>query len=209
MRVMTPGAFQPGIVLIRVDAFDLRSLTGRIGKVGMAPEAEASASVQGQFRGVGGVLKSRSMTIFALDGFMRGRKNLFFFVGMAVPAVFLPLIFYFDGFPFRWVPRTVPAVHVPALMDSKVFGDEESPGGQDDHHQGQNHIQGPQYMHGRTPTVKTQERLFFPYRGTSSKDGIGYGISGLAAAFSISLSSPPLPDSNFASTARRRYLVLF
>jgi hypothetical protein len=109
------------------------------------------------------------MAVFALDYFMGRGKNLLFLGGMAIPAVFLSLVFNLEGLPFRYVPLPVPAIHVPPFMDSEVFGHHESPGDQDDRHHGQNHIQGSQYMQGYSPFMKTWEQLFSPYRGEQLK----------------------------------------
>jgi hypothetical protein len=108
------------------------------------------------------MLEGRSMAIFTLHHFMGRGKDLPFLVAMAVPAVFLPLIFGLKGLPFRYVPLPVPALHVSPFMDSKVFGDQECPGDKDDRHQSQNHVQGPQYMHGLRPFMRKSEKLFFP-----------------------------------------------
>jgi hypothetical protein len=120
------------------------------------------------------MLESRSMAVFTLHHFMGRGKNLLFLVAMAVLAVFLPLIFDLKGLPFGYVPLPVPAIHVSSLMDSEVFGDEGDPGDQDDRHQSQNHVQGPQYMHGLRPFMRKLERLFSPLPGGEVEEGNGY-----------------------------------
>jgi hypothetical protein len=152
---MTTGAFQSGVMLIRVDAFDSRPVTGRIGKIGMAPEAEFPGPVQGQFRRGGRVFEGRAMAVFALDDFMGRGKDLLLFVGMAVPAGFFSLIFNLEGLPFGYVPLPVPPIHVASFMDSEIFGHHESPRRQEGRRQSQNHIQGPQYMHELRPFRRT------------------------------------------------------
>jgi hypothetical protein len=70
MRIVTEHTFQPGIVLGRVDAFDLRSLTVGIEKAGMAPKAELPAAVQIKFCRICRMGKSRSVTVLTLNIFM-------------------------------------------------------------------------------------------------------------------------------------------
>jgi hypothetical protein len=70
MRIVTEHTFQPGIVLIRVDAFDLRSLAVGIEKTGMAPKAELPATVKVKFQRISRMGKSRSVTVFTFNIFM-------------------------------------------------------------------------------------------------------------------------------------------
>jgi hypothetical protein len=133
------------------------------------------------------MLEGRAMAVFTIHHFMGRGKNLLFLIGMAVPAVFLPLIFDFKGFPFRYVSLPVPAIHVPPFMDSEVFGNHENPGDQDDRHQSQNHIQGPQDMHGLRPFTRKLKKTIFPLPGENLKGENGYRVRGLAAALPIPL----------------------
>jgi hypothetical protein len=57
-------------MLIRIDAFDLRSLTVGIEKAGMAPKAELPAAVETKFCRICRMGKSRSVTIFTFNIFM-------------------------------------------------------------------------------------------------------------------------------------------
>jgi hypothetical protein len=72
MGIMTARAFCAGVMLIGVNALDFRSLAGGIGKIGMAPEAEIAAPVEGKFRGLRRMLPGRSMAVFTLDYFVGG-----------------------------------------------------------------------------------------------------------------------------------------
>jgi hypothetical protein len=45
MRVMTARTLSARVMLVRINAFDFRPLTGRISKESVAPEAKFSGSV--------------------------------------------------------------------------------------------------------------------------------------------------------------------
>jgi hypothetical protein len=139
---MAVRTFCAWVVLIRVDAFEFRPLTGGVRKIGVTPQAEVSAPVVGEFRWICGMLARRSMAVFALYDLMGGRKDLFFLFGMTVLTVLLPLIFYLNGLPFLYIARPIPAEHVPPFMDAKILGYHEDPGGQDQGGHNQNHKKG-------------------------------------------------------------------
>jgi hypothetical protein len=66
---------------------------------------------------------------------------------MAVLAIFLPLIFDFDGFPLLFIRLPIPAEHVPPFMDAEILGNDEDPGDQDQSGYNQNCKQRAQNMH--------------------------------------------------------------
>jgi hypothetical protein len=128
MRIVTARTFFARVVLIRVKAFDFGPFTCGIAKIGMAPETEFAGPVYKEFGRFCRMLKSRSMAVFAFYDFMGGRKDLALLLGMTVLTIFFPLIFYFDGLPLLYIPRPVPAIHVPSFMDAEIFGHDEGPG---------------------------------------------------------------------------------
>jgi hypothetical protein len=88
------------------------------------------------------MLKTRPVAVFTLYNFVGGGKNLLSLLSMTVFTIFIPLIFYLNGPPLLFVPFSVPAIHVPAFVDSEILGHDEGPGDQDNSRQRQNHVQG-------------------------------------------------------------------
>jgi hypothetical protein len=74
------------------------------------------------------MLKSRSMAIFTLDHVMAEGANLLILFGVAIPAVFLPLVFRLKGFPLPFVGLPIPAIHVATFMGAEILGHDEGPG---------------------------------------------------------------------------------
>ena len=73
--------------------------------------------------------------------------------GVTILAGFLTLKFNLDCLPFIFIGFSVPAIHVPLLMDAEIFGDDEGPGDQDPCDQNQNDEQRSENVHG-LPTEK-------------------------------------------------------
>jgi hypothetical protein len=160
MRIMTAYTFQAWIVLIRIDAFDFRPFACGIGKRGMAPETVLALTFYGEFRRFFRMLQGRAMAVFTLNHSVGRGYDLSLLFGMALPAVFLSLIFWFDGFPFFYITLSVPAIEVPCLVDAEVSGYNEGPGDQNYNRQRQHDIQGTKYMHGlRTLSSANRSRI--------------------------------------------------
>ena len=147
MRIVTEHTFQFGVVLLRVDALDLRSLTVGIEKAGMAPQTKFPAPVQDKFRRISRMGKGRPVTVFAFDIFMPERKKLLHLPRMAGIAEFPTLIFYREILPFLNIGLPIPAICIPLFMNSEISGYQEASRNQDNRRKSQNQIQGPQYMH--------------------------------------------------------------
>ena len=128
MRIVAAYTFSIGVVLIRMNAFDFRPFACGIRQIGMTPEAERAAPVQGQLRRVFGMAPCRVMAVFALDEFMTGGMNLLLLLRMAILAVFLALVFRLKSFPLPFVGLSIPAIHVPAFLDAEIPGYDEGPG---------------------------------------------------------------------------------
>jgi hypothetical protein len=147
MRLVTEHTFQAGIVLIRVDAVDLRSLTVGVEKTGMAPKAELPAPVQDKFPRFSRMGKGRSVTIFTFNVFMLCGGKGFRLPCMAGPAEFPASVFYRKILPFLNIGLPIPAICIPSFMNSEIIGYQDAPGDQDDRRKSQNYIQRAQYMH--------------------------------------------------------------
>ncbi len=61
------------------------------------------------------------VAVFTFNNSMRRGKDFLCMLGMAGRAKFPSLIFDLDGLPFRYICLSVPAVHVPAFMDSEII----------------------------------------------------------------------------------------
>jgi hypothetical protein len=128
MRIVAARTLSVRVVLVWLNALDFGPFTGGIRKIGMTPEAEFAAPVQGQLRRVFGMGPCRVMAVFALDEFMTGGTNLLLLLRMAVLAVFLALKFRLKSFPLSFVGLPIPSIHVPAFMDAEILGDDKGSG---------------------------------------------------------------------------------
>jgi hypothetical protein len=114
-------------VLIRVDAFDLRSLTVGIEKTGMTPKAELPATVKVKFQRISRMGKSRSVTVFTFNIFMLCGSKLLYLCCVAVHAEFPASVFYRKILPFLNIGLPVPAICIPPFMNSEIRGYPNAP----------------------------------------------------------------------------------
>jgi hypothetical protein len=82
---------------------------------------------------------------------------------MAVPAIFFPLVFDFEGFPLLFIRLPIPAEHVPPFMDAEILGNDEDPD-QDQSGYSQNYKQRTQNMHERVTLWEDENKKPFPSR---------------------------------------------
>lgn len=121
MRIMTEHARKSRVVPIRVDTFDLRPLTGRIGKISVASEAKFASFVDRKFWWIRRMSNSGPVAVFTFNNSMRRGNDFLSLLRMAGRAEFLSPVFGLDGLPFLYICLPVPAIRIPAFMDSEII----------------------------------------------------------------------------------------
>jgi hypothetical protein len=87
----------------------------------VASEAKFASSVDGKFRWIYRMSYSGPVAVFTFINPMRRGKVLLCLLSMAGRTKFLSLVFDLDGLPFLYICLPVPAVHVPAFVDSEIM----------------------------------------------------------------------------------------
>src|SRR5574337_1524086 len=103
VRVVAGGTFDVRVMLVRIDAPDLRSRTCRIGQREMTAQAVRPALVDDQLGTLLGRMFAdgivrRAMAVLALNDRVRRVLDLVVLVGMAVFAVLLPQVLHLEFF---------------------------------------------------------------------------------------------------------------
>jgi hypothetical protein len=83
---------------------------------------------------------SGPVTVFTFYHSMRRGKDFLSLLLMAGSAEFLSPVFDRDDLPFLYICQPVPAICIPAFMNSKISRHKESPGNKDNRHKSQNHV---------------------------------------------------------------------
>ncbi len=144
---MAHGAFNVGIMFIRVDASDVRTPACRVGQREMTPEALRPAPVYRKLRhGVRRMIDGRTMAVFALYVLVGG----FFYAGVvfvvAILAVFRTPVLDLELLPFFFVALPVPAVHVPPRADAEILWHDQGPGNEDKDNDADDRVERPENM---------------------------------------------------------------
>jgi len=143
---MAGGTFHAGVVLLGVNAYNVRTPARGVRQRIMTTQAKCPAPVDRQFRGVRRMIDRWAMAVFALDYPVRGFVDAVVFIGMTILAVFLTLIFHLDLLPVFLIGMTVPAIHVTALTDPEILWDDNHSGQQYQNDDTDHHNQRSQYM---------------------------------------------------------------
>jgi hypothetical protein len=152
MRIMTLNAFHSRVVLIRLNTGNALPLTGRVGKAGMATEANLAAAVNHKLLRLFRVVKGGAVAVFTSDEAVHVFGAYLDFLAMTLPTKFMHLlfaritIFYRLTLPLFIIGFAMETVHETVFARTKIVRDIEKTEHENCRNKGYDHEQWSPYV---------------------------------------------------------------